>query len=93
MADIVVLSAVQEGLGRLTKAVTFDVKTLESLRGEKGPDEGKVFNLVRGLNQEMDENPETAPVLQSLKDRARFAAHLCDIRFFAVSSKPLYCRV
>ena len=63
-------SAAQEGLGRLTKSVTFDVKTLESLRGEEGPDEGKVFNLVRGLQHEMDENPETAPVLQPLKDRA-----------------------
>ncbi|WP_297527819.1 type I restriction endonuclease subunit R [Thiohalobacter sp.] len=63
-------SATQEGLGRLTKSVTFDVQTLESLRSEKGPDEGKVFNLVRGLQHEMDENPETAPVLQPLKDRA-----------------------
>ena len=63
-------SATQEGLGRLTKSVTFDVKTLESLRGEKGSDEGKVFNLVRGLQQEIDENPATAPVLQPLKDRA-----------------------
>jgi type I restriction enzyme R subunit len=63
-------SAVQEGLGRLTKTVTFDVKTLESLRSEKGSDEGKVFNLVRGLNKEMDENPDAAAVLQPLKDRA-----------------------
>lgn len=62
--------ATQEGLGRFTKSVTFNVKTLESLRGEKGPDEGKVFNLVRGLQQEMDENADTAPVLQPLKDRA-----------------------
>lgn len=63
-------SATQEGLGRLTKSVTFDVKTLESLRGEKGSDEGKVFNLVRGLQQEIDEDAATAPVLQPLKDRA-----------------------
>ncbi len=61
---------IQEGLGRLTKTVTFDVKTLESLRAEKGPDEGKVFNLVRGLTKEMDENPDAAAVLQPLKDRA-----------------------
>jgi type I restriction enzyme R subunit len=47
--------AMQAGLGRLTKSVTFDVKTLEALRGEKGPDEGKVFNLVRGLQKEIDE--------------------------------------
>lgn len=63
-------SATQEGLGRLTKTVTFDTRTLESLRSEKGPDEGKVFNLVRGLQQEIDENNSTAPVLQPLKERA-----------------------
>jgi type I restriction enzyme, R subunit len=63
-------SATQEGLGRLTKSVTFDVKTLEALRGEKGSDEGKVFNLVRGLQKEIDEDPNAAPVLQPLKDRA-----------------------
>lgn len=62
--------ATQQGLGRFTKAVTFDVDTLESLRGEKGSDEGKVFNLVRGLQKEIDDNPSTAPVLQPLKDRA-----------------------
>ncbi|MDQ7247282.1 type I restriction endonuclease subunit R [Dongia sedimenti] len=63
-------SVTQDGLGRLTKSVTFDVKTLESLRRESGPDEGKVFNLVRGLQKEMDDQPEQAPVLQPLKDRA-----------------------
>lgn len=63
-------SATQDGLGRLTKSVTFDVKTLEALRGEKGSDEGKVFNLVRGLQKEIDEDANAAPVLQPLKDRA-----------------------
>lgn len=63
-------SATQEGLGRLTKTVTFDVKTLEGLRGEAGSDEAKVFNLVRGLQKEADEDTDAAPVLQSLKDRA-----------------------
>jgi type I restriction enzyme R subunit len=63
-------SATQEGLGRLTKSVTFDVKTLESLRKESGTDEGKVFNLVRGLQKEIDEDPAAAAVLQSLKERA-----------------------
>lgn len=62
--------AMQDGLGRLTKSVTFDVKTLEALRGEKGPDEGKVFNLVRGLQKEIDDDANAAPVLQPLKDRA-----------------------
>lgn len=63
-------SATQEGLGKLTKTVTFDVKTLEGLRGEPGSDEGKVFNLVRGLQKEIEDEADTAPVLQSLKDRA-----------------------
>ena len=63
-------NATQSGLGRLTRAVTFDVKTLESLRSEDGSDEGKVFNLVRGLQKEIDDDPSAAPVLQPLKDRA-----------------------
>jgi type I restriction enzyme, R subunit len=63
-------SAAQDGLGRLTKSVTFDVKTIEALRSDKGSDEGKVFNLVRGLHQELEEEPAAAPVLQPLKDRA-----------------------
>lgn len=63
-------NAEQHGLGRLTKSVTFDVATLQSLRKEDGSDEGKVFNLVRGLQQEIDEDPAAAPILQPLKDRA-----------------------
>jgi type I restriction enzyme, R subunit len=63
-------SATQDGLGLVTKSVTFDVKTLESLKLDKGSDEGKVFNLVRGLQQEIDEDPNAAAVLQPLKDRA-----------------------
>ena len=63
-------SATQQGLGVFTKSVTFDVKTLESLRGDKGSDEGKVFNLVRGLQGEMDEDSAKAALLQPLKERA-----------------------
>jgi type I restriction enzyme R subunit len=63
-------SAEQQGLAQLTKSVTFDVATLKSLRGEPGSDEGKVFNLVRGLQQEIDDDAAAAPVLQPLKDRA-----------------------
>ena len=62
--------ATQHGLGQLTKSITFDVKTLEAIRKEGGPDEGKVINLVRGLRKEADDNPDAAPILQSLKDRA-----------------------
>ena len=50
--------------------MTFDVATLQSLRGETGSIEAKVFNLVRGLQQEIDVDPAAAPVLQPLKDRA-----------------------
>lgn len=50
--------------------MTFDVKTLEALRGEKGSPEGKVFNLVRGLQKDIDDDSNAAPVLQPLKDRA-----------------------
>jgi type I restriction enzyme, R subunit len=57
-------NTMQEGLGRLTKSVTFDLKTLEALKGEKGGNEGKVFNLVRGLQKELDDNPNAAPILQ-----------------------------
>jgi type I restriction enzyme R subunit len=67
---LVELSATQDGLGRLTKSVTFDVNTLEALRRDKGSDEGKVFNLVRGLHKELDDEPAAAPILQPLKDRA-----------------------
>jgi type I restriction enzyme R subunit len=63
-------NATQEGLGQLTKTVTFDVKTLEGLRKASGSDEGKVFNLVRGLQKEIDEAGDIAPVLQSIRDRA-----------------------
>ena len=68
--ELVQQSAEQHGLGRLTKSITFDVKTLASLRDEEGPDEGKVYNLVRGLQKEIDDDPAAAPVLQPLKDRA-----------------------
>ena len=41
-------SAAMHDLGNLTKSVTFDLHTLVALRKESGPDEAKVFNLVRG---------------------------------------------
>ncbi len=48
---------VQGDIGRLSKSVTFDVKTLEALRTEKGSDEGKVFNLVLGLQKQSTTTP------------------------------------
>jgi type I restriction enzyme R subunit len=43
---------------------------VEGLRKVPGTDEGKVFNLVRGLQQEIEDQPDAAPVLQSVKERA-----------------------
>ena len=60
----------QEGLGYLTKTVTFDMQTLNALREEKGSDEAKVFNLVRGLQREVRSDQEMGSVLRPLKDRA-----------------------
>ncbi len=64
-------TAVQDGLGRFSKIVSFDVETLESMRSEEGPDEGKVYNLVRGLRKEIEENPQLFPVLQGLMERSQ----------------------
>ena len=63
-------SVTQEGLGYSTKTVTFDVNTLKTLGGERGSDEAKVFNLVRGLRQEVENDPEMESVLLPLKERA-----------------------
>jgi len=63
-------NAIQSNLGRLIKTVTFDARTLESLRNDSGSDEGKIFNLVRGLQKEIDDDPNIAPILQPLKERA-----------------------
>ena len=63
-------SASQEGLGYLTKTVTFDMQTLRALQADKGSDEAKVFNLVRGLQHEVENDPEMGAVLRPLKERA-----------------------
>lgn len=63
-------AAQHHGLGPVAKSVTFDAGTLDALRGDEGPDEGKVFNLVRGLQKEADEDEERAAVLVPLRERA-----------------------
>ena len=63
-------SAAMQGLGYLTKAVTFDPRTLSALRKESGPDEAKVFSLVRGLRMDMEVETELAPVLRPIMERA-----------------------
>lgn len=57
-------NAVQSGLGDIVKSVTFDVRTLESIKGKAETKD--VFNLVRKIRDEAEENP----ILQHLKDRA-----------------------
>jgi type I restriction enzyme R subunit len=37
---------------------------------DDGPPEEKVFNLLRGLTKEMEDNPAAAVVLQSIKEKA-----------------------
>ena len=63
-------SARQDGLGYLTKTVTFDMQTLRALQADKGTDEAKVFNLVRSLQREVENDPEMGAVLRPLKERA-----------------------
>ena len=63
-------SASMYGLGNLTKSVTFDLRTLTALQKETGPDEAKVFNLVRGLQAEVESVPELESVLRPIKERA-----------------------
>lgn len=63
-------NARQWGLDRIVKTVTFDAQALNEMRDEPGLDEGKVFNLVRGLTREIQEQPDSAPLLQTIKERA-----------------------
>jgi type I restriction enzyme R subunit len=67
---LVAESATQKGPGYRAKVATFDLRTLEALRSEPGADEAKVFNLVRGLRQEIASEPDRRPVLLPLKERA-----------------------
>lgn len=63
-------SVIQEKLGSFVKSVTFDVDTFDRLRDESGTDEAKVFNLVRGFRQEVEDDSEMRPLLWPLKERA-----------------------
>ena len=62
--------AASDGLGLQTHTITFDVRTVRALQDEAGPVEAKVFNLVRGLRQEVDDDSTMAPLLRPLRDRA-----------------------
>lgn len=73
-------SASQRGLVLELPSVTFDVHTIKSLQDDPGSEEAKVFNLVRGLKGEMETNPEMAPVLQTLAERANRILEDCSNR-------------
>ena len=70
----------QDGPGRLTAAVTFDAPTVRRLRETPGPSAAKVFNLVRGLRQEIGATPEDAPLLFPLRERAERVLHDLETR-------------
>jgi type I restriction enzyme R subunit len=63
-------TAVQDGLGRFSKVVTFDIGTLQATQDEKGSDVGKAYDLLRGLRKEMDDDPAAAVVFQGLLERS-----------------------
>ena len=70
----------QDGPARLTAAVTFDAPTVRRLREAPGPSAAKVFNLVRGLRQEIGATPEDAPLLFPLRERAERVLHDLETR-------------
>ena len=70
----------QGGPGRLTAAVTFDARTVQAQREAPGRHEAKVFNLVRGLRQEIDASPEAAPALFPIRERAERVLHELETR-------------
>ena len=63
-------TATLEASGFAVKGVDFDLETLRELRGESGTEEKKVFDLVRGLREEVEEKSEMEPILLPLKERA-----------------------
>lgn len=76
-AALVQQNAEAHGLDRLTKAVEFDEAALEALRVRKGPDEEKVINLVRSLQQE---DAAKEPHLISIAERAAGVMEALDER-------------
>ena len=58
------------GLSDMTRTVEFDAKTLEALKARKGPESGKVINLVKSLDTSAAERGEQEPYLISISERA-----------------------
>ena len=76
-AALVQENATAHGLDRLAKTVEFDEAALAALRVRKGPDEEKVINLVRSLQQD---DTKTEPHLISISERAASVMEALDER-------------
>lgn len=83
-AKLVERNAVAHGLDRLTKPVEFNEETLSALRSKQGPDEEKVINLVRSL-QNTNEH-EKVPHLVSIAERAERVMEAIDNRQMTTQS-------
>ena len=78
--ELVGETAAQDGLGRFSKVVTFDAQTLESLKRDNGPEEEKVYNLMRGLRKEIENDPSSAVILQGVMERSQRVIQLMEQR-------------
>jgi type I restriction enzyme R subunit len=78
-AKLVQTHAAAHGLDRLTKPVEFDEEALNALRKKKGPDEGKVINLIRSL-QKTGDGEGQEPHLISISERAAKVMEALDER-------------
>ena len=58
------------GLSDMTRTVEFDADMLKALKDRKGPDNGKVINLVKSLEQSAVDRGASEPYLISIADRA-----------------------
>jgi type I restriction enzyme R subunit len=76
-AALVQKNAEAHGLNRLTKTVEFDEAALAALRARKGPDEEKVINLARSLQQD---DAKKEPHLISIAERAAAVMEALDER-------------
>ena len=64
-------NAEMHGLSNMTRVVEFNEDTLKALKDKKGPDNGKVINLVKSLQSSAAERGSTEPYLISIADRAQ----------------------
>lgn len=78
--SLIVNSAELQGLGRVTKSVTFNAETVAALKSEIEKQTGKIMNLVRGLQDEAEERAEEAPYLVPLKERVERIVQALDDR-------------